>query len=267
MHNCRVKTYPDGTRDYLLASSPIFREPGWELAAEWAPRERRGSAGDGGPEATERAKRRARNAVRDLAMANEDFSYFVTLTLSPERVDRYDMGAVVKKLNSWADNRVRRQGLKYVLVPELHKDGAVHFHGFLNSALPLVDSGTVIPPSGGRPRKPRSARQRAEWLAGGGHLVYNIPGWTLGFSSAIELYGDRASAVGYVCKYISKALTKIGGRWYYSGGQLLRPAVELLDVDSADVDFYAEGSFPIAALNVRCLSYKGGSDDADLSDQ
>ena len=55
--------------------------------------------------------------------------------------------------------------------------------------------------------------------------------WKLGFSTAIELYGEYRSAVGYVCKYISKAQEKIGGRWYYSGGQLDKPSVSLTDID------------------------------------
>lgn len=92
----------------------------------------------------------------------------------PEKVDRYDASAVTRKLNSWLDNQVRRKGLAYVLVAERHKDGAVHFHGFFNDALPVVDSGTLSI-GGGKPRKPRSARERARWLEQGAHVVYNLP--------------------------------------------------------------------------------------------
>lgn len=47
-----------------------------------------------------------------------------------------------------------------VLVPERHKDGAIHLHGFFNDALPLVDSGTISRPGG-------QAAQAAERSAGG----------------------------------------------------------------------------------------------------
>ena len=77
----------------------------------------------------QRAARRARAALRDLALCN-DFDCFVTLTLDGAQVNRYDPKQVIQKLNRWADNKVRRDGLRYVLVPELHKDGAIHFHGF-----------------------------------------------------------------------------------------------------------------------------------------
>lgn len=230
MHNCRVKTYPNGTQEVLFSRDAVFRETGWQLADKWqADAKVSGTATDKAA-SLDRAKRRARNAVRDIALSNE-FSYFVTFTLDASKVDRYDINAVVKKMNYWLDNRVRRNGLKYVLVPELHKDGAVHFHGFVNDCLGLVDSGTLTGGELKRPRKPRSIRERDSLLASGCHVVYNVTDWKLGFSTAIELYGEYRSAVGYVCKYISKAQEKIGGRWYYSGGQLDKPSVSLTDID------------------------------------
>lgn len=230
LHNCRVKVYPNGTQEVLCAREAIFRESGWEISDKWQSEDKKQSASDRASDNLGRAKRRARSAVRDIALSN-DFTHFVTFTLDASKVDRYDINAVVKKLNTWLDNRVRRKGLKYVLVPELHKDGAVHFHGFVNDRLGLVDSGTLTGGELKRPRKPRSSREREKLLASGCHVVYNVTDWMLGFSAAIELYGDYRAAVGYVCKYISKEQQKIGGRWYYSGGALLRPDVTLTDVD------------------------------------
>lgn len=240
--NCRIKRYPDGSADIVAASAPfgggdVRREPDlpdiWEdlplfLMAlrdsaqaqedSYAALERVAIQDDGEDSlaaqkrrgaSLERAKRRARVAVRDLGLCN-DFRFFVTLTLDASRIDRYDPREILRHLNRWLDNNVRRKGLKYVLVPEHHKDGAIHFHGFFNDALEAVDSG----------HKDRH-----------GHTVYNLPGWGWGFSTAIELYGERAAAVAYTCKYIAKAQEKIGGRWYYSGGDLRRPEVEWCDVD------------------------------------
>jgi hypothetical protein len=178
--------------------------------------------------------RRARTAVRDIAMSN-DFRYFVTLTLDETRVNRYDMGDITRKLNAWLSNQVQRRGLRYVIVPELHRDGAIHFHGLFNDALECRDSGTCIPPGGGRPRKPRSKSEREKWLAEGGRVVWNLPGWTLGFTTALELVGDYSAAVGYVCKYIGKQGDKPGGRWYYSGGELRGPAITYAPLEWRDV--------------------------------
>ena len=81
--------------------------------------------------------RRARGKLRRLALANE-FRWFVTLTIDPQKCDSFDGAAVVKKLNAWCSNMVQRKGLRYILVPERHKDGALHFHGFFNDALEAV---------------------------------------------------------------------------------------------------------------------------------
>jgi hypothetical protein len=151
-------------------------------------------------EAVKRAAARARKQLFELCACN-DFDLFFTLTLDKERIDRYDYKEAVKKLSQWFDNRVRRRGLRYVAVPEYHKDGAIHFHGLCNSeACRLVDSG----------RKDK------------GHAVYNLSDWNLGFTTAIKLYGERNAAAHYVAKYVTKstACGTIGGRYYFHGGDL-----------------------------------------------
>lgn len=105
---------------------------------------------------------------------------------------------------------VRRHGLRYILVPELHKDGAFHFHGFMaGEGLNAVDSGV-------------------QW---DGRPVYNLPQWTLGFTTAQRLYGEYSAAVGYCCKYIGQAGERPLGRWYYSGGALAKPKKEYATMD------------------------------------
>ena len=217
---CRVKTYPDGSVELLACDQAIFHPKGWERAG-WHSKGRRRAAErpQAIPEENQRANldrvmRRARAQVRDIALSNP-FRWFVTLTLDPARVDRYDMAAITWKLNAWLDNQVRRHGLAYVLVPERHKDGAIHFHGFFNDVVKVI-------PSGHADKE--------------GHPIFNLPGWTLGFTTAIQLYGDYSAAVGYVCKYIGKQGEKPGGRWYYSGGQLARPEITYSDVGPRDVE-------------------------------
>lgn len=261
-HNAQVRVYPDGSAIFMAATRNLFRESGYE-GRQQRSREKAGkSAGEG--EGGSRALRRARARVRDIARAT-DFRYFVTLTLSAEHVDRYDIGAIVKKMRTWLDNNVRRRGLAYVLIPEHHKDGAVHFHGFFNDALEAVDSGTVRVPGHKRPRRPRSAAERERWLTAGGHIVYNLPGWPFGFSTAIELYGDRQRAVSYVLKYLSKEGAKIGGRYYYSGGALGSPLVVC-----ADIDFDAvarEGhrfELPEVGAEAAMIDFEKGADFLDF---
>ncbi len=214
--NAKVYKYPGGIMDIICSSSPDFHESGWEIADKWETKKTAQKGGrkcaDPHGEDLERSMRRARAKLRRLALANE-FRWFVTLTIDPARVDSHDGDAVVKKLNAWASNMVQRNGLKYILVPERHKKGGIHFHGFFNDSVKVVDSGHMD-------------RQ--------GHKIFNLPQWALGFTTAIELYDDYAKAVGYVCKYVGKQGEKPAGRWYYSGGGLNEPEVQYADLDYRD---------------------------------
>lgn len=218
----KIYHFPDGSYDIVAANAPIFKPKGFEkTGAEKAvpaaagtadgPREKREPKKD--KEDVERAQRRARAKLRRLALAN-DFRWFVTLTIDPAKIDSFNSEAVVKRMSQWCSNQVKRKGLKYVLVPEYHKSGRIHFHGFFNDVFPVVDSGKVD---------------------AAGHRVYNLPAWDYGFTTAIELYGEYGAAVAYVCKYIGKGAEKIGGRWYYSGGALAQPREEYVDISAQDV--------------------------------
>lgn len=211
-HNAIVYAYENGCVDIIASDSRIFRESGWESAdsAKKKPAPRQKGEKSDGDDAL-RSARRARAKLRRLALANS-FDYFVTLTLDKSKIDRYDPAAIMKKVNGWLDNMVRRNGLRYVLVPEQHKDGAFHFHGFFaGRSLKVIDSG----------HKDTC-----------GEAVYNLPQWGYGFSTAIKLRGEYPRAVGYVCKYIGKQDgQRPMGRWYYSGGALVEPPKLYADLD------------------------------------
>lgn len=260
-HNAIIYSYPGGYTDVIVASEPIFRESGWEAAFgsdrddRPAPNPReKGKKSEGAD--MERSMRRARAKLRRLALAN-DFDYFVTLTLDETKIDRFDGAAVTKRLGQWCDNMARRHGLRYVLVPERHKDGAFHFHGFFAGAgLDVVDSGTIKRPGIKKPKRPRSAAQRAEWLAEGGHIVYNLPQWPYGFTTALKLYGEYPAAVAYCCKYIGKQDGERPlGRWYYSGGALREPHKTYADLEYRAVDKAVEFSIPGAKMKV-CNNFR-----------
>ena len=237
-HNAIIYSYPGGITDVICASEPIFREAGWEAAFGSREERAKPAAREAGKKSEgtdmERSMRRARAKLRRLALAN-DFQYFVTLTLDPAKIDRYDPAAVTKALGRWCDNMVRRHGLRYVLVPEQHKDGAFHFHGFMaGEGLIARDSGHTI----------------------GGRTAYNLPQWTLGFTTAQELYGEYPAAVAYCCKYIGKQQGQRPlGRWYYSGGALREPEKMYADLDFRSVENSVEFSIPGAKMKV-CNNFR-----------
>lgn len=220
LYNRRVKVNPltGEVLEDMCCSRPIFNPTGAVLRkSSFSPDEKLdggkpcGETGEnedeqtqGASDAQRRAARRARKQLFELCACN-DLDLFFTLTLDKERIDRYDYKTIVRRFGQWADNRVRRKGLRYVAVPELHRDGAVHFHGLCNSAsCRLVDSGKTDKKSGQK--------------------VYNLADWNLGFTTAIYVYGARDAAAHYVAKYVTKQQCggTIGGRYYLHGGDLQR---------------------------------------------
>lgn len=180
-----------------------------------------------------RGARRAKKRVFDLAACN-DFDMMITLTLDPEDIDRYDYKPVIRKLGQWLDNRVRRKGLRYLIVPELHKDGAIHFHGFINSEAVKL--------------KPTRKRDKA------GRKIFNVLDWTIGFTTAVFLDGTYEAACQYISKYVTKQVENgkgcIGGRYYLHGGELLEPIYKPLPIPFDTADFGRDFEIPEASLTL-----------------
>ena len=158
---------------------------------------------------------RAKLNAFDKILCNPDLDTFVTFTISPDAVnDRTSWEDVYKRIRMWLSNRVTREGLKYVICPERHKAGGIHFHAIMNSsALKLI---------------PATNAKTGEPLTHNGAPLYNIADWSLGFTSAERIQSatlDREKVAKYIFKYMGKQGTqgKIGGRYALIGGQLASP--------------------------------------------
>lgn len=86
------------------------------------------------------------NAWLACVLAYYVWDYFITLTIDPKKLDNTDFNLVSEKLNIWTNNLKKRYApdLKYILVPELHKDKTKwHFHGLFADIgqMPLAFSG------------------------------------------------------------------------------------------------------------------------------
>lgn len=78
---------------------------------------------------------RSRSIIKEYALCN-DWRYFVTLTIDKCKYDRYNLKLYVKDLSRFILNYNRYcndlEKIKYILIPEQHKDGAWHMHGLIN---------------------------------------------------------------------------------------------------------------------------------------
>lgn len=149
------------------------------------------------------------------------WEWFVTLTFASEKVDRYNFDACTKKLQNWLIMCRRLcPDMKYILVPELHKDGAYHFHGLFADCdgLGFVDSG----------HKDK-----------GGKTIYNIGKYRLGFTTATKVQSTEKVSK-YLTKYITKDLcaATFGKKRYWKSRNLEQAEVlemSLSDMEKADL--------------------------------
>lgn len=157
-----------------------------------------------------RSMRRTQKTISDLIDSN-DFELFPTFTFNPAHIDVKDDEAVKKKFIQWIKNAQKKQfrlygdNFAYVIVPERHKSGVLHFHGvFHNYRLEIYDTGF----------KDRSKRK-----------IYKLRDYDkIGFSNTTKI-GDKAKTANYVKKYITKELseTEAGKKRYWASKGLKMP--------------------------------------------
>lgn len=227
-HKVRAKYIPQPDGSLRLVSIqastlPVFLPSGFEVRKsdkrdfDWNFDKVDASTADQ-KENVKRASRRAKIRAMDFILCNPDLDAFTTFTFDPKGTNRENWEDVYqRKLRGWLSNRVQRQGLKYIVVPEYHKDGnAIHFHAVMNAAaLDLIEA-----------RYADSGRLVKKRRAGEVKQLYNLQDWPKGWST-VELVtgqGSTDKVAKYIFKYMGKQLgQRIGGRYFLHGGQLASP--------------------------------------------
>lgn len=154
------------------------------------------------------SRKRALDRIYDIAYAN-DFTDFITLTVDPLQLDRTSPEILTKAIKIWFSNLVQRNNCNYVIIPEYHKDGTgIHFHGLMSGNYTKVDSGKKV-------RKGHSK----------GKTIYNLSNWKYGWSTTIDIDGDKVALARYIIKYVTKGNEKIFGKHYLAGGKTLKREV------------------------------------------
>lgn len=185
--------------------------------------------------------KRAKDSIFDFVLQN-DFEYFFTGTINPGELDSKNPKELLKPVQDWLSNMVRRYNLKYIMVAELHKvSKGIHFHGLLKGDnMRLVDSGTKLYKGYSKP----VSNDRAEFLGlTDGRTVYNLATWGFGFSTCIKLTGDRMKTAFYITKYITKECKKIFGKFFWHSRDLVKPQITVQDVDFDKIDSAESNGF------------------------
>lgn len=170
------------------------------------------------------SRNRTIHSIYDIARSNP-WEWFLTFTFDGKKVDRYDYAECTKKFSKWLNNMKRIcPDMKYICVPEQHKDGAFHFHGLFSDidGLRFVFSGK---------------------LDKQGRCIYNIGNYHFGWTTGTRVE-DFHRASSYLCKYITKDLCAVtsGKKRYWASRNVSRPIVE---------EFYIEESV-LECMKLAC---------------
>lgn len=180
------------------------RQKGWEVPIKRSPKSAKGDNVD----KLENNLSRAKSMVRDLAMCN-DWDWWCTLTISKDKHDRSDLKAYRKAFYKWVFNMNKRQvraglpKIQYLLVPEKHKDGMWHMHGFLKGVQGVEKNGF-------------------------GYLDWSEYQAKFGYISLAPIK-NQSKASNYIVKYmtkdVQKSVTEMGEHLYVASKGLKRPKI------------------------------------------
>ena len=139
---------------------------------------------------------RTKRLFHDYAFCNS-FDLFVTFTFDRKKIDRYDLDSIKKKLGKFFNNYQNRvdSSLRYMIVPEQHKDGAYHFHGLMSKV-----SGMEV-----KKKIPKKIGDVVEFVDNTkGYISWEAYSSRFGFFSAAFIH-DYSKCVSYCYSYITKS--------------------------------------------------------------
>lgn len=149
--------------------------------------------------------KRTIDKIYDYANCNE-WQWFCTFTFDKEKVVRDDYDDVVAKFSQWLRNMKKKycKEMKYLVVPEKHKDGSYHFHGLFSNCdgLDFVPAQNLQETYKGKKNK-----YYMQPLVRKGQQVYDIKRFKMGYTDCTKVI-DTKKVANYILKYITKELIK-----------------------------------------------------------
>lgn len=172
------------------------------------------------PTPSDSSVQRTKSLISDIVLAN-DFDLFCTFTLSTKKIDRYNINLAKQKIRKWLNhcNDSTRTNyspnLKYLVIPELHHDGAIHFHVLLKNYLGQL--------------------KQTDKKTSYGSDIYNISNWRYGWSTCSKINSQNKQNIlkvsSYIKKYITKDMILLGNKNRYFCSQNLNRPIKNYNVD------------------------------------
>lgn len=179
---------------------------------------------------------RSRRVILEKALCNP-WDWFCTFTIAKDKADRSDLAVWWGKFSQWLrDQRKKGYNIRYLLVPERHKDGSWHGHGLL-AGVPESELITFrdMDLQGYRTAEGRRLPRK---LRNSGYFNWNAYQEKFGYCSLGKIK-DPVAAGFYITKYITKdqdRMVKDVGLHSYYVSRGLQGATK-------HVDFYGRDPF------------------------
>ena len=189
--------------------------------------------------------------IIDLAYNNKDlFDYFITLTFDFKKGEEYSHEKAIQKLEKWIDNQKHQnKNMSYILVPEFHQSGRLHFHGLVGN-VPKWQLSIAINPHTNKPIKKN------------GIQIYNLDNYKIGFTT-ISKIKSREKVTFYISKYATKELITLKNKKsYWYSRNLKKPTTELNYIDTTLKEFFNdkniiyENTFSTENREIELLNFK-----------
>lgn len=142
-------------------------------------------------ERTKKQLHAIKRRIKEYALTNS-FQWFATLTINPSKINSHDYDKAKTTLLKWCRLLRDRYGkFNYLIIPELHKSGAVHFHALFSD----------IPADFIEARHPKTDKP----IIRNNRQVYTLNDWKYGFSECENVDSPERTA-SYITKYMTKDL-------------------------------------------------------------
>lgn len=163
--------------------------------------------------------KKVKTNIIDLAFNYSKWEYFITLTFDFRDKGEYSHEKAIDLLSKWIDNQKHQnKNMTYLIVPEFHKSGRLHFHGLIANVPKWKFSEARTP-------KGRLIKQN-------GIQIYNLDNYNLGFTTISEIQSQEKVS-NYISKYATKELITLKNkkRYWYSRN-LEKPKTDYLYLDT-----------------------------------
>lgn len=153
---------------------------------------------------TQKYLKKVKENIINLAFNYSKWEYFITLTFDFRDRGEYSHDKAIELLKLWINNQKHQnKNMIYLLVPEFHKSGRLHFHGLIAN-VPKWKMTEARYPSGRR-------------VIINGLQVYNLDNYKLGYTTISKIQ-DQEKVSNYISKYATKELITLKNkkRYWYS---------------------------------------------------